>query len=223
MRPYAQYCPIAKAAEVLGERWSLLIIRDMGSGSRRFNELIRGLPGLSRALLAKRLRQLQSAGLIERAVDGGYDLTDAGRELEPLVFMLGEWGARWAFADPTGEELNPDLLLWWMKGRIDRSRLPDRIVVIQFVFTDHRHRYWLVVEPSDQSVCLTDPGFEVDVVVTSDLDTMHQVWLGRTPLADALKDESIQLDGTPALVRSFSRWFQLSPIAYAVRAASTSS
>jgi DNA-binding HxlR family transcriptional regulator len=221
VRSYAQYCPLAKAAEVLGERWSLLIIRDMHNGNRRFNELARGLPGLSRALLAKRLRQLQSAGLVERGPDGGYDLTDAGHDLEPVVMKLGEWGARWAFTDPRPDELDPNVLLWWIKDRVDRSRLPDRIVVINFVFTDHRNRFWLVVEPGDSSVCVTDPGFAVDVVVTSDLDTMHRVWLGRTQLADALRDESIRVEGPPALVRSFSRWFQLSPIAYAVRAASS--
>ncbi|HEX6237372.1 MAG TPA: winged helix-turn-helix transcriptional regulator [Acidimicrobiales bacterium] len=221
MRPYAQYCPIAKAAEVLGDRWSLLIIREMLTGSRRFNELVRGLPGLSRALLSKRLRQLERAELVERGPDGGYALTEAGEELQPLVFAFGEWGAKWAFTDPTLEELDPNLLLWWVKGRIDRSRMPDRIVVLQFVFTDHPNRYWLVIEPGDVSVCLTDPGFEIDVTITSDLSTMFQVWLGRIPLLEAVRDERVQVDGTPGLVRSFARWFQLSPIAYAVRAASS--
>lgn len=221
VRPYAQYCPIAKAAEVLGDRWSLLVIREMLTGSRRFNELARGLPGLSRALLTKRLRQLERAELVERVPAGGYALTEAGEELRPLVFAFGEWGAKWAFTDPTLEELDPDLLLWWVQGRIDRSRMPDRIVVVQFVFTDHPNRYWLVIEPDDVSVCLTDPGFEVDVTITSDLSTMFQVWLGRTPLADAMRDERVQVTGARVLVRSFARWFQLSPIAYAVRAASS--
>jgi DNA-binding HxlR family transcriptional regulator len=221
VRPYAQYCPIAKAAEVLGDRWSLLIVRDMLSGSTRFNELARGLPGLSRALLSKRLRQLERAGLVERRAGGGYELTDAGEELRTIVFAFGEWGARWAFPDPTPEELDPNVLLWWVHGRIDRSRLPDRIVVVHFAFTDHRNRYWLVIEPGDVSVCLTDPGFDVDVTVTSDLETMFQVFLGRTALVDAMRDGLVDVTGTPALVRSFARWFQLSPIAYAVRAASS--
>jgi DNA-binding HxlR family transcriptional regulator len=218
MRPYAQYCPIAKAAEVLGDRWSLLIVREMLTGSTRFNELARGLPGLSRALLSKRLRQLERAELLERAPDGGYLLTEAGEELRPLVFAFGEWGAKWAFADPTLEELDPNLLLWWVHGRVDRGRLPDRIVVVHFVFTDHPNRYWLVIERDDVSVCLTDPGFAVDVTITSDLSTMFRVWLGRIPLPDAMRDERVRVDGMPALVRSFARWFQLSPIAYAVRA-----
>lgn len=221
VRPYAQYCPIAKAAEVLGDRWSLLIIREMLTGSTRFNELARGLPGLSRALLSKRLRQLERAGLVDRRNGGGYELTEAGEELRPLVFAFGEWGARWAFPDPAPDELDPNLLLWWVHGRIDRSRMPDRTVVVHFVFTDHRNRYWLVIEPGDVSVCLTDPGFDIDVMVTSNLSTMFQVWLGRIPLVEAMRDDRVEVSGAPTLVRSFTRWFQLSPIAYAVRAASS--
>lgn len=216
MRSYAQYCPIAKASEVLGERWSLLIVRDMLTGSTRFNELARGLPGLSRALLSKRLRQLEDAGLVERTDDGGYGLSEAGAALEPIIFGLGEWGARFAFTEPTEDELDPDLLLWWMHERMDRTHLPDRIVVVQFLFTDHRNRYWLVIEPGDASVCLTDPRFEVDVVVESDLATMYKVWLGNEPVADALKRGDIRLTGRPALTRTFAKWFQRSPIAYAV-------
>jgi DNA-binding HxlR family transcriptional regulator len=214
MRTYAQYCPIAKATEVLGERWSLLIMRDMLPGRRRFNELARGLPGISRAMLAKRLRQLEAAALIARD-DDGYVMTEAGADLEPVIMALAEWGARHAFTDPAPEELDPDLLLWWIHGRIDRRALPDRIVVVQFTFADHASRYWLVVEPQDTSVCLTDPGFEIDVEVRTDLATLYQVWLGRDPLADAVRDGRIELRGSPALTRTFSTWFQRSPVAYA--------
>jgi DNA-binding HxlR family transcriptional regulator len=218
MRPYAQYCPIAKAAEVLGDRWSLLIVRELVVGSRRFNEFARGLPGLSRALLSKRLQQLQRIGVVE-STDDGYALTQAGRELQPLIMGFAEWGANWAFADPAAEELDPDLLLWWMHRRIDRACLPARRVVIEFEFSDTPKRYWLVVEPGDVSVCLSHPGFETDVLVSSDLSTMYRVWLGREELYDALRDETVRLSGTPEMVRSFPRWLQLSPVAQYVREA----
>lgn len=218
MRTYGQFCPIAKAAEVLGDRWSLLIIREMVTGSRRFNEFARGLPGISRALLSKRLQQLQRCDLVERAHDG-YQLTAAGAELEPLLFHLGEWGAKYAFPDPRPDEMDPDLLLWWMHRRLDRARMPERRVVIEFAFSDTPKRYWLVVDADDVSICYQDPGFEVDVVVLSDLTTMYEVWLGRRELYDALGEGKVQLSGLPGAVRAFPRWLELSPIAYAVKAA----
>ena len=129
MRTYAQYCPIVRAVEVVGERWTLLIVREMLTGGRRFNEIARGLPGLSRALLTRRLRQLEAAGLVVRAADGGYDLTPAGQDLERLVFGLAEWGARHAFGDPRPEELDPETLMWWFHGRIDTAEVQRRAVV----------------------------------------------------------------------------------------------
>ncbi|MBI2170085.1 MAG: helix-turn-helix transcriptional regulator [Actinobacteria bacterium] len=216
MRTYAQFCPIAKATEVLGERWSILIIRELLNGSSRFNEFARGLPGISRALLSKRLQQLQRAGVIARTHDG-YELTSAGAELEPLLIALGEWGVRHAFPDPRPEELDPDLLLWWMHRRLDRSAMPDSRTVVQFRFSDARQGYWLVLEPDDVSICRTDPGFEVDVVVNSDVTTMYEVWLGRRDLYDALSAGSVTLDGRPAMTRAFPRWLQFSPLADAVR------
>ena len=137
VRTYAQYCPIVRAVEVLGERWTLLIVREMLTGARRFNEMARGLPGLSRALLVRRLRQLEAAGLVERADDGGYDLTRAGEDLRPLVFGLAEWGARHAFGDPRPEELDPETMMWWFHGRIDTAEVPRRAVV-QVDITDSR-------------------------------------------------------------------------------------
>jgi DNA-binding HxlR family transcriptional regulator len=218
MRPYAQYCPIAKAAEVLGDRWSLLIVRDMIGGTARFNDLVRGLPGISRAILAKRLRQLEAAGLVNRTADG-WALTPAGRDLEPLVFMLAEWGAKHAFGDPIEEELDPDLLMWWMHGRIAPDPRPDRTTVVQFEFTDRAHRYWLVVEPADVSVCLTDPGFEIDAVVRTELRTMYLVWLGRRDLLGAVRAGDITFEGAQHVIRSLPGWLQLSPVAPIVRAA----
>jgi DNA-binding HxlR family transcriptional regulator len=173
MRPYAQYCPIVRAVELLGDRWTLLIVRDMLIGATRFNELARGLPGLSRALL-----------------------THAGAELRPLVFGLADWGARYAFGDPRPEELDPDVLMWWMHGRVDTSSLSRR-AVIQVEIADRRRKYWLVLEPGDASVCYTDPGFDIDAVRAGDIDLTGARWV----------------------VRGLPGWLQLSPVAPMVRAA----
>lgn len=142
---YGQYCPLSRALDVLGERWSLMIIRDLYAGTSRFNDLARGLPGLSRGLLSRRLRQLEAAGVVDH-VDGHYRLSPAGRDLEPVLFGLGTWGARWAFGDPVPAELDPDLLVWWMRDRIDTSPWPGERHVIHIAFTDDKRQYWIVVE-----------------------------------------------------------------------------
>jgi DNA-binding HxlR family transcriptional regulator len=217
MRPYAQYCPIVRAVEVLGDRWTLLIVRDMLNGAARFNEISRGLPGLSRALLSRRLRQLLSAGLIARTADG-YTLTPAGEDLRSLVFGLADWGARYAFGDPRPEELDPEVLMWWMHGRIDTSEI-DRRAVIQVLVADRRRTFWLVLEPGDASVCYTDPGFDIDAVLAADLATLYRMWAGEIELLDAVRAGAIDLTGARWIVRGLPGWLRLSPVASAVRAA----
>jgi DNA-binding HxlR family transcriptional regulator len=218
VRTYGQYCPIVRAVEVLGERWTLLIVREMLTGSRRFNDLARGLPGLSRALLARRLRQLDAAALIERADDGGYDLTDAGWDLRPVVFGLAEWGARHAFGEPRPDELDPDVFIWWLHGRIDTSDVARRAVV-QVDVTDRRRSFWLVLRPGEASVCVTDPGFDVDAVLRSDLATLYRTWEGEIDLLTAVKAGDIELSGARWVVAGLPRWLMLSPVAPTVRAA----
>lgn len=217
MRPYAQYCPIAKTAEIIGDRWSILILRDMLVGTHRFNELARGLPGISRDLLTRRLRHLQASGLISK-FDGGYELTEAGLDLRPLVFSMAAWGAKWAFPDPEPEELDPDLLVWWIHGQIDQDVAPGTTVVVEIDFFDCKAHYWLVLEADDVSVCLTDPGFEIDLLLRSSLRTMYLVWLGRRDIGNALRDGEIELTGDARLVRAFPNWLRLSPVSPAVRA-----
>ena len=219
VRSYGQYCPMVRAVELLGDRWTLLIVRDMLVGATRFNELCRGLPGLSRALLSRRLRQLHGAGLVVRT-DDGYLLTRAGEDLRPLVFGLSEWGARHAFGDPRPEELDPQLLVWWMHGRIDTASLTKRAVV-QVEIPDRHRTYWLVLEPADVSVCDTDPGFEIDAVLSADLATLYRMWLGRTDLRDAIRAGTISLTGARWIVRGLPDWLRLSPTAEFVRTART--
>ncbi|WP_329793333.1 helix-turn-helix domain-containing protein [Lentzea sp. DG1S-22] len=217
MRTYAQYCPIVRAVEVLGDRWTLLIVRDMLVGASRFNEISRGLPGLSRALLSRRLRQLVTAGLVRRTGDG-YALTQAGEALRPLVFSLADWGARYAFGDPRADELDPEVLMWWMHGRIDTGALSKRATV-EIRVNDRRRTFWLVLEPGDASVCYTHPGLEVDAVLTSDIATLYRMWEGEFALLDAVRAGTIELTGSRWVVRGLPQWLKLSPVAEHVRAA----
>ena len=166
MYRYGQYCPVARAAEIVADRWTVLIIRELLADVTHFNELERGLPHMSRSLLAERLRRLQRVGIVERRAPkrgkwSEYRLTAAGRELQGLIDVLGEWGARWAFGDPRPDELDPIVLLWWMRRRVDFDRIPRRRVVLQFEFRGVvEHTYWLLIEPTDASVCLKNAGFE---------------------------------------------------------------
>ena len=224
MHHYGQYCPVARAAEILADRWTVLIVRELLADIDRFNELERGLPHMSRALLVERLRRLERTGVLERRVLQGkhtqYRLTPAGRELQQLIDVLGGWGARWAFGSPRPNELDPIVLLWWMRRRVALDSIPRRRVVIEFNFRGGpRQKYWLLIEPTDVSVCLKHPGFEVDVIVTADLLEFYRVWLGHSTLSDALRKEQVHLGGTPADLRAFPQWFTWSPMADTVRAA----
>jgi DNA-binding HxlR family transcriptional regulator len=216
MQTYAQYCPIVRAVEVLGERWTLLVVREMLTGSTRFNEMARGLPGMSRALLSRRLRQLVAADLVRRT-DNGYELTPAGEDLRPIVFGLAEWGARHAFGDPRPEELDPETLMWWFHGRIDTTDVTERAVV-QVDITDRRRVFWLVIEPGDASVCYTDPGFAIDAVMSADLASLYRVWEGEIDLLDAMRQGLLDLQGPRRIVQGLPRWFLFSPVAPIVRA-----
>src|SRR4051812_1718092 len=207
MHLYGQYCPVARAAEILADRWTVLIVRELLADVNHFNALERGLPHMSRTLLAERLRRLEQAGVLERreASRGKptqYRLTPAGRELQRIIDLFGEWGARWAFGDPRPNELDPIVLLWWMRRRVCLDRIPQRRVVIEFDFRGGPKRgYWLLIEPADVSVCLKNPGFEIDLIVTADIMAFYRVWLGHSTLTEALRRKQVHLDGTPAVVR----------------------
>lgn len=218
---YGQYCPITRAVEVLGERWSVLILRDMLVGATHFNEIARGNPRLSRSLLSKRLRQLERAGVIGH-VDDEYLLTPAGEDLRSIVFGLGEWGAKWQFDDPRDSELDPELLMWWVHGRLDYSRMPDRRLVFEFRFSDQQQWFWILRDAQGPSICLHDPGFGVDAMVQTDLSTMYQIWLGKLPLRSAVEDGRLKLHGSPAIIRRLPATLELSPIAGVVTAAGES-
>jgi DNA-binding HxlR family transcriptional regulator len=219
MNKYGQYCPTARAAEILGDRWTLLIVRDLLCGVGHFNALERGLPGIPKALLAERLRRLQKVGVVERTGDPSsrkteYALTPAGWELYPVIESLTRWGAKWAFGDPEPGELNPLLLMWWMRDRVNLQKLPHQRVVVEFKFQEiPTECYWLVLKPADVSLCIQHPGFDIDVLVRAELSALYEVWLGRITFAQALQADRLELDAIPALLRAFPQWFNLSPAA----------
>ncbi|HEX3270766.1 MAG TPA: helix-turn-helix domain-containing protein [Ktedonobacterales bacterium] len=214
MSKYGQYCPVAKSLEILGDRWTLLIVRDMLTGTTHFNDLERGLPGISRALLASRLKLLQRAGIIEKRLNSGgrsttsYQLTLAGQQLFPVINSFWTWGETWAFGDPTPEELNPVLLMWWLRSRAERDLLPEKRVVAQFDFHGAAEvSFWLLLSRDDVTLCLTDPGYEVNLLVTADLATLFRVWGRRINYREALARPGLSVVGVPSLVRAFPRWF----------------
>lgn len=213
MWTYGQYCPLAHTLEILGDRWTLLIIRDLMKGIRHFNELERGLPGISRGLLAKRLRQLEQAGIIEKRPNIGrkstiYDLTEAGEALEDAIHTLWLWGRKWVFGEPSLEELNSPLLMWRMHKEVNTQHLPKERTVIQFDFYGaERSSYWLVLNPEDVTLCLTDPGFGVNVLVTADLATFFKVWAQHISYQEALAANQVSVEGVPHLTHAFPKWF----------------
>jgi DNA-binding HxlR family transcriptional regulator len=207
-----------QSGQILADRWTVLIVRELLADIPHFNELERGLPGVSRSLLAERSRRLVQYGVLERRSAGRgkrteYRLTPAGRELQVMIDVLGEWGARWAFGDPRPNELDPIILLWWMRRRVCFDRISRRRIVIQFEFRGApRRRYWLLIKPSEASFCLQHPGFDIDVTVTADTAASYRVWLGRSTLFEALRVGQVHLDGSPADLCAFPNWFAWSPM-----------
>lgn len=216
MRGYGQYCPISRAAEVLGDRWTINLVRDLLTGATRFNELVRSNPGLSRGLLSRRLDQLQRAGIVAHDPDGAYRLTTAGQDLRPVVFGLAEWGARYAFGDPRPDELDPDLLLWWLHQALETGEYAGTRAVVAVELSDHPNRYWIVIEGDEASICRHDPGFEVELAVRADRATLYRVYLGRDTLLGAVRRGDLTLQGPSASVARFHRAFTPSPVAEVV-------
>jgi len=214
MSNYGQFCPVAKTLEILGDRWTLLIVRNMLCGMTHFNDLERSLPGISRSLLARRLRQMQQAGVIDKQMNGSgrqsteYMLTTAGRELHTIIIPMMMWGEAWACGEPVGEELDALLMMWLMRVDVQKARLPKNFVAVQFDFHGvSSETYWLLMTPVDVSVCITNPGYEIDVLVTADLAAYHQLWYGRITYDEAIRDYGVTVEGLPRIVRAFPDWF----------------
>ena len=225
--PYHQFCPVAKAMELLDERWTMLLVRELSAGSRRFNDLRRGLPRMSPSLLSRRLQQLERAGVVARDVtarDVQYALTPAGEELRPVVEALGAWGVRWI--GELGEaDLDPHLLLWDMHRNVDHAAVPAGRTVLRFSFTDVPpavRDWWLVVADGEVDVCDDDPGYDVAVTVNASLRGLVRVWRGDQSWPSALRTGDVVIDGPQALRRALPEWFTLSPFAAVPRPAVSS-
>lgn len=207
MSSYGQFCPVAKAMELLDERWTMLVVRELLAGSTRFNDLRRGNPRMSPALLSKRLRTLERAGVVERRVEGSrssYVLTSSGEELRPAVEALAAWGIRW-IGDLGEEDLDPHLLLWDIRRTIQLDTWPRGRTVVAFEFDDvssNAARWWLCVNADEADVCDFDPGFEVAVTVSTSLRTMVEIWRGDRSWPQALRLELVEVTGSSTLVRS---------------------
>jgi len=199
MSTYGQFCPVAKAMEVLDERWTLLIVRELLSGSSRFNEIRRGVPRMSPALLAKRLRTLERAGVLERREEPGwvgYRLTTSGLELSEVVEALGRWGVRW-IGELGVSDLDPHLLMWDMRRTIPVAAWPRERTVVAFHFTDvdpRQARWWMCVNGSDVDVCDADPGHEVAARLRTTLRGLTEVWRGDRAWDDLLADPATSLE-----------------------------
>lgn len=220
---YKQFCPVAMAAEVLCTRWTMVLLRELCAGSTRFNELRRGVPRMSPALLSKRLRDLQGHGILERVLVRKtpelyeYRLTPAGEELGAVVTAMGVWGQRWVEAEPSLENLDPDLLMWDMHRSLDVEPLPKRRLNIQFIFPELpkvKKNWWLLVDPTHGvDLCSVEPGFDVDLYVRGDLRTMTAIWMGLDTVRKAQSDDRLALIGDRDIARDMQKWLGLSPFA----------
>ncbi|MCU1483508.1 MAG: HxlR family transcriptional regulator [Actinomycetia bacterium] len=224
MPDYGRFCPISMGSEVLADRWTPLILRELFLGNVRFNDIARGLPGISRSLLVQRLRHLERMGVLELEPSptgrgSEYHLTPAGRSLEEVVGALGRWAVQWLFADMRPDDVDPATLMWWMHRRIDASELPAGRVVVQFDHTaPKRLSIWMVLDRGEASVCMHHPGFETDLLVTATTPTLAEVFAGLDTWVSAVASERVRIVGPPALERAFPRWFLWSPFADMTRA-----
>lgn len=210
---YGQFCPIAKSMEIIGERWTLLVLRELHMGATRFSELQRGLPLMSPTILTKRLNELADAEIIVRKKIPGqrgyeYVLTQAGKETLPLILAIGQWGMRWARGDLRRTDLDVGLLMLYLQRSIKTDVLPGEQSVIQFKFTDldKLNNWWLVVKGCNVDICLEDPGQEVDVYLTTDLKTMVECWMGDRSYKSAIAEKLMKIVGPSALTRNLREW-----------------
>jgi len=218
---YKQFCPVAMAAELLCTRWTMVLLRELVAGSTRFNDLRRGVPRMSPSLLSRRLKELVAAGVIERrrlrSEKGAfeYHMTESGRDLRPVVEAMGIWGQKWIEARLSLQNLDPSLLMWDMRRNLNPTPLPRGRTVIQFLYPElpaAKRSWWLLVEPRGEvDLCWSDPGFDVDLYVSTDLRTMTAIWMGLTTVAK--ERGKVALSGNKDIAGKMQAWLGLSPFA----------
>ena len=226
---YKQFCPVAMAAETLCTRWTVVLLRELIAGSTRFNELRRGVPRMSPALLSQRLKELEAAGIIKRQPSNTepgvfeYHLTESGRELNPVVEAFGIWGQRWVATELSLQHLDASLLMWDMRRNLDTTPMPKARRVIQFRYPElppSQRAWWLLVDPAAAvDLCSVDPGFDVDLYISTDLRTMTAIWMGLDTVRDARRTERLMVSGDRQLISDMQAWLGLSPFAKQVKVA----
>lgn len=223
MPQYGRFCPVSMASEVLADRWTPLIIRELVIGNTRFNDIARGMPGISRTLLAQRLRHLERCGVLltlpSPAGRGSeYHLSPAGRDLQPVLEAMGRWAVEWRY-DDFEDDVDPVTLMWWMHRRVADTGLPSGRVVLEFRHTaPEPTTIWVVLDRGEPSVCMQHPGHDPDVVVTMATPVLARVFSGADAWASAVRRGELQVDGPPSLVRALPAWFVWSPWADQTRA-----
>jgi len=220
MVDYGQFCTVARGAEVLCERWTPLVVRELLCGSTQFNEIRRGVPRMSPTLLTKRLRTLEDAGVVRRTEEGratSYELTPAGEELRPIVMALGHWGARWIGSRLTPGQLDVGFLMWDVRRFVRLDEFPrSRRVVLHFRFPDARPRerhWWLVVEEGSADLCRDDPGHDLTLEIESSVLALTEVWTGDATAEEALRSREIRVIGATRDSESLWRWLGTSAFA----------
>lgn len=219
MNSYGQFCPLAQAAQLLCERWTLIIVRELIAGSTRFNEIKKGVPTMSPTLLSARLKQLVEANVVDQSGSKGnytYNLTSAGLELRPVVELLGAWGHRWVRSNLNKIDLDAGLLMWDMRRSVDPAVFPARRIVVQFEYPDApkgARDWWLVAENGEIDLCLNDCGYDVDIMIKCSLKTMTGVWICQQSFRDAVKKGDIKVLGDAKLTSKLQDWLRSSPLA----------
>jgi DNA-binding HxlR family transcriptional regulator len=225
MTRHADYCPISIGVEVLGDRWTPLVIRELMVGAHGFNEIHRGIPRVSRTLLAQRLRQLERLGLVERTVatsgkTGRYELTDAGEAITPIVWAMGHWAAEWVFGDPTADDCDGLSIIWRLHQHAIPSKLPLERTVVHLVLTGtNGAEGWLEIDRAGVTVCKDDQGHDVDLAVEADTAQMHRWLIGLAPFRELVAVGHARLLGPSRLARAFPTWFDVSVFAEGLRRA----
>lgn len=225
MREDIRYCPVSMGSEIVADRWTPMILRELVLGNTRFNEIARGLPGISRSLLVRRLGHLERTGVIERwpartGTGSEYRLTPAGEDLEGVLMALGRWSVNWLYNELRPRDLDPVTLMWWMHRRVVADALPSNRVTVEFNFTAPTPTViWLVLSRNDVSVCTNYPGYDVDVVVRCPTPVLSGIFSGLDDWHDQIAHGAIDVSGPPRLTRALPNWFAWSPFAPDIRAA----
>ncbi len=218
VRTYGQYCPLARASEILASRWTPLVIRNLMFGADTFSAIASGVPQMSRSMLVTRLDELERAGVISavpkpRGRGRRYLLTEAGRDLATVVTALSEWGERWVEIGPA--HTDPGFALWaWCRVQLDRAALPIGRVVVAFVFRDQprgNQHFWLLVENHSAEVCYTDPGGEPALFVDAESAAFVDWHRGRLSWDQARRSGRIEVHGDRRIAAQLPTWNRYEP------------